>query len=534
MATIFNPDEEENKNAPGVTTPIQTTNVPGGAAGTAAGAAPAARPEGSGRFTNIQKYLSANSQGGQQVAQGIGSNIQKGIDKSKDAANDNLSQIRQNVEGAQNVAQQGGQYLQDLKGINQNIQQATSPDAALNRPDDLGIQSFVDQPNFNQFQDIQAGRGINEDLLSSQQSDLLQNSQQYLQGAQSASDQISSEGGRFDLLRQTFGGDVNPQYSAGQQRLDQLFLARQGLDPLQQSLQSDINQARDLSGQVSDVSSDADRVIAQENQLVGDLNQQSFDNEQAYVDMLSSYVPTINELRDSQYNEAADRFGAAGATSGASLSDADLDALGVSRGQSLYDVFDGLNFEDVSTRNANANTFQDIASDTDVNRYNAIAQMAGISDDQRALTQAGGLSDAFSFDEGESSFGNRLSNRQDSLNQQDKSAVDNFMATGGQGTLWRDTGVDGVDNARDFMDRARESLVGQSYIRDINAQRERGDTILGGQGNIDFARLMDQAALMDRLEGTTLQSTDDKRDTPVFDENGNLISNNSNVIKKGV
>ena len=408
MASIYQPEQEEkNKDQ-------QESTLTGGAAGgsnvqktTASPAAP--KPQGSGRFTNIQKYLQANKQGGQQLAQGVGQNIQSGISKQKEQSQDYLSNIRQGIESAKGVAQKGGQYLQQLKGIGENIQQATGAEQAVTRPQDLGIQQFTKQPGFQQFQDIQAGRGVDEALLGSQQADLSRAAGQYLSESQQAAQKLGTGGGRFDLLRQTFGGDVNPQYTTGQQRLDQLFLARQGLQPLQEDVRQNIKSARELSRQASQTGADVGRLIGQERQLMGDIGAQAKSNEQAYLDMLSSYVPEINRLRDQQYAQAEQAFKGAAGTSGASLSDEQLANLGLSRGQKIYDVLDDLSFQDVTQKGQRATGYQDIASEADVNRYQALARMAGITPESQALTSASDLGAAYVGKEGEQSLASRLS-----------------------------------------------------------------------------------------------------------------------------
>ncbi len=466
------PDDEKKEgqqaNTPASTGPIQQTVA------SAPSATATASPErkGSGRFTNIQKYLQANRQGGQQVAQGIGQNIQGGLSQQKEQSQQGMSELRQGIEAGKATAQQGGQFLQDLKGIGQNIQQATGAQNAMNRPQDLGIQQFAQQPGFQQFQDIQAGRGIDENLLRSQQSDLARSSGQYLAGAQQAAQQLGSEGGRFGLLKQTFGGQANPQYSTGQQRLDQLFLARQGLQPLQQEVRQDIKTARELGRQASQAGSDVGRLVGQEKQLVSDIGQQAMSNEQAYMDMLSSYVPEINRLRGEEYDSAKQAF-----ENRYGMSQEQLSRLGVQSTSNIYDVLDDLSFEDVAVRGRDAITAKDVATGADVSRLAALSQIAGSQGPQ--ITEAANLGQAYTSEEGERSLASRLEKRGKDLEQQNINLMQNlknsYGPVEGNGVSWGWANtIKNINSPQEFMELAKTDPVAKGYVNDVQGFINRG------------------------------------------------------------
>lgn len=428
MATInqpnFNEDNEEKSNKSGSvlnqTSGLTGANQTGGMTATATNTPAPPKPKGSGRFTNLQKYLDANKLGGQQIASGIGQNIQGDLSQQKQQSQDYYSNIGQSIQQAKNVAQQGGQFLQNLQGIGQNIQQATGAENFNNRPQNFGIDQFVQSPDFNQFQNIQAGRGIDERLLQSQQADLSGAAQNYLGSSTDALNQLSTEGGRFGLLKDTFGGNINPQYSTGQQRLDQLFLARQGLQPLQQDVRQDVKAARDLVRQAGQTGATIGNIAGQEQQLMQDINQQSLANQQAYLDMLDSYVPEINQQRQAEWQGLEDALASYRQPSGDSvgtqvvrpgLSTDQLQRLGVDREYGAFDVLENLTgASDVATRGRDAQGFQDVATDMDVNKYTALAQIAGV--DPTRLTQAADLGDAYTAREGDANLANRLQSAQ--------------------------------------------------------------------------------------------------------------------------
>src|SRR5690606_38327021 len=228
MATIFRPEEDE-KDQGAQPQPSGVLSATGGPTSVASQTAPQTQqqqPKGSGRFTNLQQYLQANQGAGQELGGRIGQKIQKDISEQGQKAQDYYSQVREGVQQGQQVAQAGSGYLQQLQNIGQNIQAATSTpeQGQYGQQHQFGIEEFVQQPGFNQFQDIQAGRAINENLLRQQQQNLGQASQGYLGTAQDYLGSLGTESGRFNLLKQTFGGNINPQYTTGQQRLDQMLL----------------------------------------------------------------------------------------------------------------------------------------------------------------------------------------------------------------------------------------------------------------------------------------------------------------------
>lgn len=400
MAVIQNqqPDLVNGQN-PGQ--PLQTVGTATPSTQQGSTAAPASSsspsPQGSGRFTNIQKYINANQGGGQKIANQIGNTLQNQFGQQTGQAQDYYTKLNQGIQQGNQVAQTGQGYTQQLKDIGNQINNATTAGYDQRGAQDqnlAGIQNFVNQPNFNQFQDIQAGRGINEGLLNLQQQKAAQAANTALQGTQQAQQALSSEGGRFGLLQKQFGGNSSPNYSQGQQRLDQILLGQgNGLNNLQAQTiaQNRTNQA--LAKETAGGATDVNRLANQEKGLISDINTQAGANNDAYTKMLNSYIDPLNQQRTADVNSLNTSiasynkpYNPGDATTPQSGFNADQMArLGLSdQNQGVYNVFRGnqgvggvQNVNDIATVGKQAESAQDVANQTDVDRYKALAKIIG-------------------------------------------------------------------------------------------------------------------------------------------------------------
>lgn len=427
MATIFNPyqanKDKENQQSTTAGTPTSNLNM---------GQQPQnqRQRQGSGRFTNLQQYLQANQQGGQRLAQGIGQQAEKNVAQDRSQSEEYASKVAEGIQKAQGTLQSGKQNLEQLQQIGTNIKGQTGSEYYA-QPKDLGIQAFTQSPGYDQFQQIQRGQGIDENTLALQQQISQNAANRYLQQAQDYSGMIGNEAGRFDLLKRTYGGDVNPQYTKGQQSLDQLFLARQGTQPLKQQFGENLQQAQMMTKVGLGQQQGVQNVTQAERQIMQDLKSQGLSNEEAYVQMLESYVPEINRLREQEFQNlqgtlsaVGQQFSPAGSQQKATPTgpqDIDYDALrrlGLSGSQQVYNVFDQLKAEDVAARGREAAGYRDVASQEDLDRYNALAQIAGMSDYEKRLTDVADLGAAWEARRGETDEETKL---QSLINQAAKS-----------------------------------------------------------------------------------------------------------------
>jgi hypothetical protein len=452
--------------------------------------------QGSGRFTNIQSYLGANRGAGQNLAQGVTNQVNKELDKNKQQANDSAASARAGIQAAQGTLNQGQQQLGQLKTIGQNIQQNTGAQN-LDNQNSLGVKEFKNDPNFNQFQQIQSGQAINENALGIQSQNAANQAASLNQQAQNRANQAQTEQGRFDLLKQTFGGNVNPQYTQGQQRLDQLFLQKQGLGNLKNNLQQNVNTAKDLKNISQILGQDVSRVAGSEQGLMSSINQQATQNESDYLKMLESFIPEINKRRDTEFSDFENRLkntgikqsmgrvgpvvrtdaqgnplpdqvsGKAVATPQGLTRD-DLSYFGINSPTQVFNVFDNLKATDIVDKGRQAAGFADAANQRNVDEYAALADIMGLDAPNRKITQAADLGKAFVGKQGDASLKSRIESAARSF---DKNAREtNFNEhIGGKG--WVQSSANAADLLRGAgIAQARE---GRSFLGNLDTQANK-------------------------------------------------------------
>ena len=386
--------------------------------------------QGSGSFTNLKQYLNANKTGGQQLTSGIGSNIQKQIDPEKKQSEDYNAKVAQGIQQAQGALQTGGNYLNTLKGIDTNVKNNT--DTAPNQDGtvtasnygnnkDLGVQALANDPNFNQYQQIQAGNGINENQLNLNQQNYSNAANQYANTANTALQNLGTEGGRFQLLQQAFGGVGNPNYNTGQQRLDQLFLKQADTSGLKNQVAAEAQNANQLVKNALQTGKDTSNVTGAESQLVSDLNNQANTTTQDYVNMLNSYIPGVNNQRQAAWDSLNTALQNG---TGSALTADQIKNLGITAPTRAYDVFNTINQAgDVATQGAKATSAQDVATQANANDYNVLAKILGLSDSSKAINGASTLGNAYDARTDSGSLTNRIADRANNFNTQAQNQV---------------------------------------------------------------------------------------------------------------
>lgn len=365
----------------------QTLGGPAAPAPGPAGSSPQARAPGatpSGR-PNVQQYLKANQGAGEQLKSGIESNFNKQIEQSSR----DLAAQREALNTKSNPLEKDlGDEGKDK--INTSFK---NPSALLNQ------QGQLDQNNqaAQQWQRYQSGgyQGAIGDLsteMTNAQRGLQTNVNNLGQTAQSA----GTEAGRFNLLRNSFS---QPNYSRGQQKLDQLFLqaqpgvARQlqqnmtqATNPLQQNISqfgTDSgarmtalqNMSKTRQDQIKNLLATGSDTSALETDLSGrglqDIGQ-SAQNSLTAAQQAASAVP---ELRQRLANNQ--------------LTAADMSALGLQSGTALYDT----DLSQYITQNNRVPTLTNAADPAEFARYRALQQLAGDTsgDIYGGATEVGGF-----------------------------------------------------------------------------------------------------------------------------------------------
>jgi len=364
MANILTQEDDKNKEMQTSAPMQQNDGVQSTGGGPSTTSNPAtqavqAKPQGSGRFTNLQKYLGANKKASDQLTGGI---RQKGEDY--------MGKVREGIQSAQGV-QQGIQDERSRIGQAGQLAQGIQNDAvnvAQNNLQDV-TQLRLGQNQANQLQ----GRG--QQAIS----DLSQNINPLQQFGQN----LGTESGRFQVLQDTFGGAYKPNYNMGQRRLDQLFL-QAGDDRGLNQLSSDIGQTvgsanqnlsslqKDLGGGIQDIRGGAQQA---QRDILGAIGQFNPDAEGAfgtlYGDLTSEQDVRRNELQDN-LERARSQFGAGRMSSDV----ANLLGLGGGTNVGVMDL------QDYANRNINLGdtdvTMADVADRADyMDRLNALAALSG-------------------------------------------------------------------------------------------------------------------------------------------------------------
>lgn len=335
-----------------------------GAGGATAAAGPAAaRPSSPGGRPNIRQYLEAN--------QGAGQNLASGIQNKTQAK---AGEIEKGIAEGRNQLQAATNPLEQKLG--EQGQQVVK--TAFRDPASL----LKQQDQLSEFQKLRSG-GYGQDISGVNQQ--AQQQQQALQGQVNqlgqTADLAGSEGGRFELLRNTYG---QPTYTRGQQRLDQLFLQAQpgAAKNLQSGLQGiQQGQAQNLSG----LSSEAQAKI---NALSGLAGQRADEWQKLYSGGAGEGLDTnlqdrgLADIDASSQKRLADAQGQIEYASGArdrlgknALTSQDISNLGLSdlTGKTLYDINLG-NYMNQTDKEA---TLAGTADQAEVARYRALKQLSG-------------------------------------------------------------------------------------------------------------------------------------------------------------
>ncbi len=354
----FNTEEDDEQQLAGGAQPsggaVASSNPMSAPMGAQRDQSPSGRP-------NIKQYLNAN--------QGAGDRLGAGIqDKSQDLTNKFNTSLDQNRNELNTSSQPLEQKLGDQG--KQFAQTAFKDPSAL----------LAQQDQVSEFQKLQGG-GYQQDIggLQNQfntQKSMLQQDAGKIQGQANLA---GSENGRFELLRNTFG---KPTYTAGQQKLDQLFLqaqpgankalqaslggmatqATEGLTGLDSEAQAKLGALQGMSTARAD---EINKMVrgGLDTGLEGDLSQRGLDDmtlssQNRYLqgqESLAGLPALQTRLANNQLNKS------------------DLSTLGLSSGTQLYDV----NMNDFISKTGQNPTLANTADPAEVARYRALAQLSG-------------------------------------------------------------------------------------------------------------------------------------------------------------
>lgn len=186
-----------------------------------------------------------------------------------------------------------------------------------------------------------------------------------VQKASQSAKALQSEGGRFALLDQYFG---KPKYNMGEKSLDNFLVQNdRGVNARTQSIGRQANQ---LSNEGYNTARDLDNLAASNKVKTQDVAQNTIN----YLNQSKNTFDSDLERRYQEYlaSNAAANSDYSGDISDDALTDSTMAAMGLSDGQSLWD----LDLSNYLQHNDNGSLGQ-FASDADYARYLALNQLAG-------------------------------------------------------------------------------------------------------------------------------------------------------------
>lgn len=367
---------------------------------------------GSGRFTNLQKYLNAN----QGAGEAMGNRISQKYDNTKDQKTKDISdqnaQIAQNIKTGREALSEGSGYQDQLKNIEQGFNTFGGMD---NRTDfDSARQQAIDfttNPNFSRFQTIQGGNAIDNQAALNAQQNALMAGQDLSAFTQDRLNKINTDQGRYDLMKDAFGNKKN--YSSGNARFDQLFLQN---DPSNQisSLTNKFNQgnlaSNRLIGDINTQGQNLNTLLDNESVLMGNIETQAKATQDAFntalygQENLAKNITDVNQARQNYYNDIVDQINSG------TISQEAADVLGITNLErynptdSITNPYKVTNMTGVNpksfytqgnigtynllndpsairaylTQGRDAMSAQDITSQADFDAYNALRNISGL------------------------------------------------------------------------------------------------------------------------------------------------------------
>lgn len=302
----------------------------------------------SGRFTNIQNYLNANKQQSGTLASGITDKIDSSITESKSAIENKSSDFSNQVNA--NKIDLNTDVINQVKAnpVNVNVDDFTKMrDASYSGPTELDVS--------------------NEEYSLNDNLDRI--------------DLTKSEAGRNALLVDTY---QRPNYSTGQQNLDQLLLqnndSSKGVFNDLQSRWSGINDW--LSGVKTDAVNQVTNAVNTTNATKQAANEAVNQELSDFQTNLNTKLENVKTDQQNLYNSYSEDI------QDNIVNQQTLEALGLNNGDRLYD----LNLSDyLNTFNPGQADLHTVASDEEFAQYNALAKLAGIEptmlfDQQRVNT----------------------------------------------------------------------------------------------------------------------------------------------------
>lgn len=352
--------------------------------------------QGSGRFTNLSKYMDANKT----ASDNLGSRANNTINKSFNQDQQKVSEANKTIAdtygaGRKVINEQGTKYKGQLGQIGTDLGTFKTFD---NRGqfDQAGTQAQALAQD-NTYRDLAAGTMIDQATLQNQQAQAQEQAQGLVKTAQTNLGNIQTDQGRNSLFNQVLAPKQG--YSAGARSFDKLFLGG-ALGGIQNNLQGKIGTASELAKNTNAFGANVNQLALDEDTLLKDLSGQALANQNLFNQKLNTpeNIKYVTDMRNKRFDDFMARLGSG------QISKEDADLLGVSKLETyinsnqpvqqtggasqkttvqpnLVGTYNTLRDggRDYFSRGKDAQSFQDIATEQDFNASQALAALSGRS-----------------------------------------------------------------------------------------------------------------------------------------------------------
>lgn len=312
-------DNNENEN--------QAQTMTGGGTGGAGGGQAASTPmntqnkQGSGRFTNLNKYVGANQQGSQNLANRLGTGIQNQLDTSNKEATQQGNKVDESITSGREAINTADKDIGKLQSIGDQFKpgfaasQVYDPNARGGFSSGMqAAQDFTKSPDFSNFQTFQKGNAIDNNAVQTNVQGANTSAQALQDQYLNRQKQAGTGDGRQQLLGEFVGGGnsaVRPGYSTGQKKLDNLILSQNtgNLKNLINQVGSNegaVNTTVNRAGQLTDA---AGNLLSDEDSRIGTISNTAKANQAAFQGAFGAdKVAQVNSDRANNYNKIADQL----------------------------------------------------------------------------------------------------------------------------------------------------------------------------------------------------------------------------------
>jgi hypothetical protein len=382
--------------------------------------------QGSGLFTDLNKYIQANQGAGQRTAQGISQNLTNKFEPEKTNVFNTGKATASGIDSGQKEIEKGSGY--------KTLFEQNKPELETVANDNTKAAEFAkfrtgQGVNINQLNNT-AGQAETANIAAQQKLD------QYGQ-------QVASEQGRFGLLRDVYGG-LGKRYGSGQQKLDQLLLQSGGnnnvaqlkgsVTGLQQSVNPEIQK-------LAQYKSDIGNLQTGQAGLASDLTNLSSNAFNQKDQELTNNMQNINAARRQGLEDLGNTFNSLVGAEGASdFSQNMAEKLKLNLGQRTFGALDNLNVKNDLTSKLDERMASDInqtSNQEQLNRYNALQKLmkSGYDAKQNVATYDNNLNKTLGEQLGRDNvvykdFGDLASRGEDQFRQALMSGSDTIYGTG--------------------------------------------------------------------------------------------------------